>query len=141
MKKEEPIIEISKEFVKEKFKEYNDLYFNGQLKMPIITLIQSDVLAGQFCAKWGKRNGVLQLIRKEIQIVENIVWTEDSLRNVLVHEMIHYYVETKKVKPKREGDFQHWGLFWKMKIKLNWKYGLHITNKYTYLKLKNEAKK
>lgn len=135
MKEIEPTIEITKEFVKEKFKEYNELYFNGELKMPIITLIDGTKYAGRFLCK---RNSKYELIRKEIQIAENIYWTLTDFRNVLVHEMIHYYVHTKDKCPL-SGDFQHWGLFWRMKVKLNWKYGLHIKNRDTQLKLKTEA--
>ena len=128
--KETKLITLDKTYLKEKFVEYNQLYFNNSLpKVPIFSIINTPHLAGQYCARWGKKNGVLQIIRHEIQIDENILWTEEKLRSVLVHEMIHYYVETKKKKPKREGDFQHWGLFWVMKTKLNWKYNLHIKNR------------
>ena len=105
MKKEEPIIEISKEFVKEKFKEYNDLYFNGELKMPKITLIDGTKYAGQFVYKKGglyaKPQDKDKLRYTEIQIAENIIWTEKSFRSVLVHEMIHYYIQAKNL-------YQHW---------------------------------
>lgn len=130
--KESKLITLDKTYLKEKFVEYNQLYFNNALpKVPIFSIINTPNLAGQYCARWGKKNGVLQIIRHEIQIDENILWTEEKLRSVLVHEMIHYYVEIKKKKPKRDGDFQHWGLFWVMKTKLNWKYNLHIKNRAT----------
>lgn len=138
-KQNNKIINIDKQYLKEKFIEYNQLYFDNKLpKIPIFTIINSEILAGQYCARWGKKDGVLQIIRHEIQIVGNILWTEETLRSVLVHEMIHYYVETQKKKPKRDGDFQHWGLFWFIKTKLNWKYNLKIRNKDPHLKLKNE---
>ena len=128
--KESKLITLDKTYLKEKFVEYNQLYFNNSLpKVPIFSIVNTPNLAGQYCARWGKKNGVLQIIRHEIQIDENILWTEEKLRSVLVHEMIHYYVEIKKKKPKRDGDFQHWGLFWIMKTKLNWKYNLHIKNR------------
>jgi hypothetical protein len=136
--KENNRLNISKQYLKEKFIEYNKLYFDNKLpKVPIFTIINSKNLAGQYCAKWGKKDGVLQITRHEIQIDENILWTEETLRSVLVHEMIHYYVEIQKKKPKRDGDFQHWGLFWVMKTKLNWKYNLKIRNNGSYLKCKN----
>ena len=128
--KDSKVITLDKTYLREKFVEYNQLYFNNSLpKVPIFSIVNTPNLAGQYCARWGKKNGVLQIIRHEIQIDENILWTEEKLRSVLVHEMIHYYVETKKKKPKRDGDFQHWGLFWVMKTKLNWKYNLHIKNR------------
>jgi hypothetical protein len=129
-------MQIDKAYLKSKFLEYNRLYFNSELKTPIFTLIDSPNLAGQYCARWGRRNGVMQLIRNEIQIEQKVLWTEQTLRSVLVHEMIHYYVETKKTKPCRNGDFQHWGLFWRIKVRLNWKYGLKIRNRDTDLPMK-----
>ncbi|MGM9746450.1 MAG: SprT-like domain-containing protein [Paludibacteraceae bacterium] len=135
MTKTEPTIDITKEFVKEKFKEYNELYFNGELKMPKITLIDGTKYAGTFTCRHNKTTG--KLYEQEIGIAYNVLWNIKTFENTLVHEMIHYYVNTKEVNPLK-GDFQHCGLFWKMKIKLNWKYGLHIKNRDTHLKLKNE---
>lgn len=136
--KDNNILNINKQYLKEKFIEYNQLYFNNLLpKIPIFSIVNTPNLAGQYCSRWGKKDGILQITRHEIQIDENILWTEETLRSVLVHEMIHYYVETKKKKPKRDGDFQHCGLFWFIKIKLNWKYHLKIRNNGNYLKTKN----
>jgi hypothetical protein len=136
--REDNIIQIDKAYLKEEFIEYNQLYFDNKLpKVPIFTIINTRNLAGQYCSRWRRKDGVLQIVRHEIQIDENILWTEETLKNVLVHEMIHYYVETKKKKPSRDGDFQHWGLFWLLKMKLNWKYNLKIRNNATHLKTKN----
>ena len=57
--KENNIINITKQYLKEKFIEYNKLYFDNKLpKIPIFTIINSKNLAGQYCAKWGKKDGV-----------------------------------------------------------------------------------
>ena len=118
-------ISIDRAYVRKKFREYNELYFNNELKMPCIRLIHSTCHVGEFSCRRNHTTGVLYNI--VIGIAENVLWTEREFRGTLVHEMIHYYVYTKEKDPWG-GDLQHIGLFWRMKVKLNWKYGLGITN-------------
>ena len=52
--KESKLITLDKTYLKEKFVEYNQLYFNNALpKVPIFSIINTPHLAGQYCARWG----------------------------------------------------------------------------------------
>lgn len=135
---EDPEIVPTIDYLKEKFKKYNHLYFNDILKLPVFSFECKDHIAGEFRCRFVRKDGQWKLTHKRIHINGNILWNEQTLRSVLIHEMIHYYVQLHKKVPSRDGDFQHWGLFWLMKVKLNWKYGLNIKNNYFELKLKTE---
>lgn len=135
--RKEKDIEVTVELLKELFKKYNKLYFDNKLMLPTFSLECNDNIAGEFRYRFIKKDGQCTLGRKVIHINGNIIWNEQTLRSVLIHEMIHYYVQLHKKEPSRDGDFQHWGLFWVTRLKLNWKYNLDIRNNYFFLKLKN----
>ena len=115
-------MQVTKILLKEKFREYNKLYFNGELKMPKFTLFKSRIVAGKFAYRVGHGNRVKD---QEIVIGDGFRWTEDLLRDVLVHEMLHYYLVSN-------GDFRtfpfgHSFRFRRLMKEYNKKYGLHMT--------------
>ena len=116
-------MEITIEMIWQKFREYNRLYFNRELPMPLVQLLKSYRICGQFsCSKIiGRRRLRGQLIK--ISCYYN--WQEDALRDVLVHEMIHYYLAYKHI----DNDITHSEDFQKMAEELNSKYGLNVTEK------------
>lgn len=81
-------MEITRELLKEKYAEYNKLYFDGKLGKCVFGFIQSyNDGAGGFTVK-KDRNG-----RKYgcIRLSKCVLWNENLFREVLVHEMIHMY--------------------------------------------------
>ena len=69
-------MEITKELLKQKFVEYNKLYFNNELKMCRFTYTYMREKMGH------------------IWISKSIDLDEEMLKQLLVHEMIHHYVRT-----------------------------------------------
>ena len=68
--KESKLITLDKTYLKEKFVAYNQLYFNNALpKVPIFSIVNTPHLAGQYCARWGKKNGVLQIQSIKLALV------------------------------------------------------------------------
>ena len=83
-------MEITKELLKQKFEEYNKLYFNNELPMCRFTYTYMRDVFGRYmtsttpkCKKIG-----------HIWISKSIDLDEEMLRELLVHEMIHHYVRT-----------------------------------------------
>ena len=121
MKQQEPAIEITKEELRKRFAEYNRMYFKDKLQMPTFRLNK------WFCGIYGsfsydkKGNPVIT-----ISNAKKANWTGDRLKNVLIHEMIHYWME-------RLGwlffidNSLHLLCYQAIRIYLNRKYGLHIT--------------
>lgn len=82
-------MKITKEDLKVRFDEYNRLYFGGKLGKCTFSARKIGSFGFYFfkTAKSGK-------LESRITLTTNVNWTEDSLRDVLVHEMIHHYVVT-----------------------------------------------
>ena len=77
-------------YITSKFNEYNERYFNGEL--PAIKMVVNNEL-GQI---WGQFNYLTQLEEEtitpiQIQLNMKELRNEFLFRNVLIHEMVHYW--------------------------------------------------
>ncbi len=80
-------MKITKEDLKVRFDEYNHQYFNSVLPQCEFSVIKLSCL-GRYMFSSGKKGK-----RKyRIRLTSDVNWTEESLRDVLIHEMIHHYV-------------------------------------------------
>ena len=80
-------MKITKEDLKVRFDEYNHQYFNSVLPQCEFSVIKLSCL-GRYMFSSGK-NGKRKY---RIRLTSDVNWTEESLRGVLIHEMIHHYV-------------------------------------------------
>ena len=113
-------IVISKNNISKLFFQYNRQFFENQLLIPAFGILHSKIVYGQFRTKYDKRKKMgyspQLLISKEIE------WTEDGLRDVVVHEMVHLYV-WQKTNINRN---RHRGLFKKKCDELKKEYGIDV---------------
>lgn len=83
--------ELTKKDIKERFEQYNRLYFGGKLgKCNFFWMSPNYGTYGKYSDKYNNKNELIS----SIGIARNTVWTEENLRELLVHEMIHMYVRT-----------------------------------------------
>lgn len=111
---------ITKEDVKIRFDEYNKLYFGGCLspcKCHVIRDKESHVGFYKPSVKNGKVMG-------NIWITYYVDWAEEELREVIVHEMIHHYVQT--IEGHKGGLLGHNWRFRRQCRRLKKEYGLTI---------------
>lgn len=80
-------MKITKNILKEKFEEYNIKYFNSILPKCELSVCKLQCF-GQYTRMKTKRN------RNRIWITTDVDWTEETFKDVLIHEMIHHYVTT-----------------------------------------------
>ena len=80
-------MKITKEDLKVRFDEYNRQYFDSVLPRCEFSVIKLRCL-GSYMFSSGK-NGKRKY---RIRLTSDVNWTEESLRDVLIHEMIHHYV-------------------------------------------------
>lgn len=114
-------MKITKKTLKDKFIEYNKLYFNNKLPMCNFKAVKYWHALGTFYRK-DKSGKCSIYIRSEM--FNNVEWSEKTLRSILVHEMIHYYViYILGIKTRLS---PHNILFRIVKNKLNKKYDLGI---------------
>ena len=80
-------MKITKEDLKARFDEYNRLYFGSVLPRCEFSVIKLSCL-GRYMFSFGK-NGKRKY---RIRLTSDVNWTEETLRDVLIHEMIHHYI-------------------------------------------------
>ena len=111
---------ITKEDIAVRFDEYNGKYFGGVLAPCKYHIIRE---------KW-KVMGFYRPINKNgkrinhIWINRFVDWTEEDLREVIVHEMIHHYVQT--IEGHLGGFFGHNWRFRRQCRRLRREFGLNI---------------
>jgi len=103
------------------FRQYNDDYFDGMLPMPEIEIIHSFKYFGYFYSDIYNNTTVNPVI----QISDSWDYEEYQLRNIMVHEMIHYYLAYVG----RDTVGSHGNEFCRMSTELNRRYGLNITER------------
>ena len=104
----------------ENFKIYNKLYFEGRLPLPKFEVMHTYRMSGYFIFDPVKKG---RIRHKKIYMTDYFDFTEEMYRNVLVHEIIHYYIAYNKI----EDNEDHGVEFMKLAESLNRKYGLSIT--------------
>ena len=114
---------ITKEDIRTRFKEYNRIYFDGQLKHCKFS-VQKQFSLGTYTSKKEKGG----TITGHIWIANDVDWTEETLQEVIIHEMIHHYVKT--IDKQFSGLFGHGFPFLRQCRRLKRDYGLtiHVTS-------------
>ena len=101
------------------FMDYNEEFFEDTLPMPEIVIFHSTKNFGYFECEFYDG----EVINPVIKISDRYNYKPTQLRDILVHEMLHYYLaytgEDTKVHHGKE--------FIRMARSLNRTYGLHIT--------------
>lgn len=72
---------LTKNLIKEKFKEYNKAYFENKLKICHFSIYSSNIEKGRYTTN-------------RIWVNKKINWTEETLKGVIIHEMVHYYLDS-----------------------------------------------
>ena len=108
-------ITLKKEDLERRFKEYNEMYFDGVLPPCNIRIVKS---TNRIAAWYNFRSKV-----SKIYMARNVYWTEDDLKSVFIHEMVHHYVW--KIL-KYDSFFSHGRTFRKVCRMLRKKHGLRV---------------
>lgn len=112
------------------FKIYKDVYFGGILPTPKFGVQYSYRKCGLF--SWSDITWNGNPVNPTIKITDYYELEEEEFRNILCHEMIHYYLMCLHFDMKGKH-----GKWFKKKVgQLNEKYGLNITLKFNVSKLK-----
>ena len=106
------------------FRECNKKYFNGSLPSPKYGLMNKLNILARF--EYNKnKNGKKPIKWQEIKFSDCYDFPEDSFRDLMVHELIHYYIAWNGIKDNKE----HGKEFMRIANELNTKYNLNVTKK------------
>lgn len=108
---------LTKSDLKRMHSEYNQMYFGGKLSMPDFVFFARKLPFGRFTRGKSVQIGI-SAYRKG--------WSEDFLKDVLIHEMIHQYVY-ECMWGTRYALFQHGLQFYFVRWRLRRRYGLRIS--------------
>lgn len=107
--------------IAEAFDEYNRSYFEGKLPVPMFDLLHSFRTCGYFqYTKGGWFDKTLY--DPTISMTDYYDFTEMQFKDIMVHEMIHYYLAYFSIDRR----CRHGKKFMEMAERLNKTYGLHI---------------
>ena len=110
------MVKVTRYILEDLFDEYNKLYFEGKLVKPQLATYLGESTMGIFNV--SERHGK---VRTKIMIARNVLYTQEDLRDVLIHEMIHLYVYQEI-----GHDYGHKKPFLDKMNELNTLYGLDI---------------
>lgn len=111
---------VNEQMLEQMFRECNREYFDHSLPMPRFVIIHRFFKYGQFSCMLDDNNMTYD---EEIQISDVFDYTESNLRDIMVHEMIHYHLVFEGIDLK----CSHGKRFKKMAKEFNALYGLNIT--------------
>ena len=114
-------MEITKELLKQKFVEYNKLYFNNELSMCRFTYTYMRDTFGRYMTHTTPKGEKIG----HIWISKSIDLDEEMFKELLVHEMIHHYVHTIDG-VSFDGFFCHGRHFVRQVKRIKKQYGLDI---------------
>ena len=112
---------VTKEYIKEVFDECNRLYFDNQLKNCKFTTFRTQSRSKGFV----NMKNVKGKIHGRMGIATNVLWTEDSFKEIVIHEMIHLYNE--QIEHKHCAIIGHSWHFRRKLKQLNKKHGMKMT--------------
>ena len=105
------------------FWECNEKYFNNELPTPKFDLINKTSILARF--EFFKEKKGVKIKHKKILFSDCYDFDEKVFENLMVHEMIHYYLAWNEV----NNPCGHGKEFMEKANELNEKYGLNITKK------------
>lgn len=119
-------MKVTKQLLKELYVQYNEKYFGGVLgECDFFLIPKTDGTLGFYRTKMD-RCGKL---RDRIWIGTSVVWNDELLRNVLVHEMAHMYVH--RINGRRhDGLLGHGRYFRKQVRRIKRDFGFDIDDRF-----------
>lgn len=112
------------EYITQKFEEYNRLIFNNELPaLPILPSRARTYLGRYECDIRRRAFSTPERYNHRIRINTVVDFPENEIDDILIHEMIHYYISFKGLRDSST----HGQTFRHMMADINARFGRHIT--------------
>jgi len=119
------MLSVTKKEIEERYKIYNIEYFEGVLPPCKCSIFYGNQIFGRYT-------------KNHIWISVNVDWAEDTIKEVILHEMVHHYVYS--IEHKNGGLFGHNWRFRRMCRKIKKRYNIKIHVKAFHIKRKKARK-
>lgn len=113
-------MQLTKDYLEQKFNEFNQAYFKGELKTPAFEIFKSRRTNGQY--HW-ETDWCGNIIVSIIRISNYYDCSEFDYCNTLIHEMIHLYIRQNNIKDTRP---HHGRVFYSIADRINKEGGWNI---------------
>jgi len=108
-------MQITTCWIKSNFERFNKEYFGGELPLPKFSVGNARTRLGAMSYKYRLKNGVRTYYDHAIRMTNYYDIPECEFLNVLLHEMIHYYIAVRHIKDTAS----HGAVFCRMMSQLN----------------------
>ena len=114
---------ITSSYLQSKFGYFNEKYFDGILPPCDMRAADETFGLGLYLSGTRKYPPVIYIVKKPL-IAHKEEWVEEELDNIIIHEMVHLYVD--EIMHRQTSLFQHGYYFRKVCRRLKREYGLDI---------------
>lgn len=111
------------QYIEQKFGEFNRLFFGGRLPILQFELSDASRFLGQF--NWDEKtlpDGRIEKSNFKLRVNTRIDMTQDALDDVIIHEMIHYFIDYHNLVDSSP----HGNIFRAIMESINVNHGRHI---------------
>ena len=115
--------ELTIDYLRQAFEHYNNLIFDGKLPVPKLKWSRAKTRLGQMVCKRKMSWGRTKFYDFSISVSNYYKLTTEQIDDVLIHEMIHYYIAYTGQKDTSA----HGVIFRQMMDDINQRFGRHIT--------------
>lgn len=131
-------MELTIDFIADKFQLINKRYFNNELKTPRFEITHVKSYLGQYHWQYSYDSRIF--FDSVIRISDMFDRTEEDIINTIVHEMIHLYIRQNRITDTRP---HHGKVFYSVANRLNREGGFNIacTNSVNGCGLRDKSKK
>ena len=115
---------VTTDYIRERFVLFNGMMFGGRLKMPPLKVSNARSALGQVrCKRQSQQDGTWRYSDFEFIISGRLELDGRALDDVIIHEMIHYYILSNQI----QDTAPHGVVFRRMMDEINSRYGRNIS--------------
>ncbi len=116
-------VRVTTDYIRERFALFNGMMFGGRLEMPPLKVSNARSTLGQVrCKRSAQRDGTWRYGDFEFVISGRLKLNERAIDDVIIHEMIHYYILSNRI----QDTGPHGVVFRRMMDEINSRYGRNI---------------